>query len=345
MARLSQTNLTDDQKAQAKRKLDAAAKEMKIGEFSNEINLFNSVDISGHDAVIQKLDTWRNYVDPNTKETRQLYYGKDNFSETESLWEKVPIIRAKAHLNDKLYSTDPDKALKEINAINAGTISETRIPSEGSPRLMTKFSFTDKKTEELLKSGKLSLSTSFNCRVGEDGKLIGKVKPKHILLFEQDKFNTPQDQGVMFLNKSENDIIFYSREEPTLTETPESPDFEAEITNLKNMLGDKDSKIETLQNELNSYRTAEAERKKLEAEARWEKISNMIPAGILEKDGEEMKARYESNPENFAVELGEILINKTNETDEEGNTFSNSTNAPSDDDEKAADELKELTGR
>jgi hypothetical protein len=152
-------------------------------------------------TILQSLNRWFDF--PEFK--KKLFYGVDNFTGTEPKWDESPLIYAKTqeHPTEKqmrrIEEGDLDEVLEEIGGTVCGSVSSSEIVISGQPRLTSQVTFFDPAMEARYEKGELSLSTGFFCTHDDDGKLIGKVRPNHVLVFDQ-KMAQPRDFGAMFLN-------------------------------------------------------------------------------------------------------------------------------------------------
>jgi len=151
-------------------------------------------------TILQTLESWI----PNQTAENAIFYPKEPFLENLKSWDGCPLVFQKdgVHPNIDLFATDPEKALEEIGGEWAGKLLDPRLEMEGQPRLMGNLRITLKKAIELWESGNLSPSTAFGCdAINVEGKrrIVGGVKPSHILLFPRDKA-LPADKGSFILN-------------------------------------------------------------------------------------------------------------------------------------------------
>lgn len=164
----------------------------------------NSSPTLTHESILQSLNRWFDFSDVGGK---KLFYGLENFTGTEAEWNQVPLIFASRHPTyeqmKRIQAGEVETVLSELDGTLGGTITKSSVVTAGQPRLEALISFTDPGKESDYRAGKLSLSTGFFCDPGDDGKLNGKVRPNHVLLFRQDEQNQPRDYGAMLLNSQD----------------------------------------------------------------------------------------------------------------------------------------------
>jgi hypothetical protein len=144
------------------------------------------------DAILQTLD----------REVGGYYLTSAPYGEAISKWKGIPIVYAKEHPDPKLFSTNPEKALKKVNGKVVGEVVNAWMEKTGHPRAMAQFGFTDEGMVKLKDEGKLSHSTSFFARIDKK-HLVGDVTPNHVLVFEETETDLPKDSGAFILNKQE----------------------------------------------------------------------------------------------------------------------------------------------
>jgi hypothetical protein len=134
-----------------------------------------------------------------------IYYGVDPFTLGVDAWNGCPLVFNESGIHPELddFESNPEDAMKGVDAVVAGNLKDTRVEIEGQPRLMGNPVITLDRALELWKEGNLSLSTAFSCDAltEENGgtSIAGNIKPNHILLFPRDKAN-PKDKGTFILN-------------------------------------------------------------------------------------------------------------------------------------------------
>ena len=160
---------------------------------------------SSHEAILQSLNRWMEF-----EGGKRLFYGVENFEGTEPNWDNAPLIFAKNHPDveqmRRIEGGEIDAVLEEMGGSICGKINSSSVVRAGQPRLTSQASFFDPAMEARYKKGELSLSTGFFCTPGNEGRIHGKVRPNHVLVFIQDERNQPRDLGAMFLNKKEENM-------------------------------------------------------------------------------------------------------------------------------------------
>jgi hypothetical protein len=178
--------------------------------FTNRVIVFGHAEFiqSGdtHETILQALNRWMDYEDKDGTKFK-IFLDTEAFQGTEAAWDVSPPIFAQEHPEDfALVESDIEAALNTVKDYEGnpgsvpGTLTETKVVIPGQPRLTSRITFTNPKMQGLYDEGKLSLSTGFTCDVGNDGHLVGKVRPNHVLVFVQDDKIQPRDKAAMFLN-------------------------------------------------------------------------------------------------------------------------------------------------
>ena len=147
-----------------------------------------------HEVILQQLN----------RQIGQLFYPVENFEPDISKWEGTPIVFGPIHPELKEFETDPVAELARVGGRIVGHIRNPRVVMTGHPRLMGDMEFTDGgEMAELVSQGKLSLSTAFFCKVSND-RIMGNVRPNHVLVFTETGNTLPKDLGSMILNAYQN---------------------------------------------------------------------------------------------------------------------------------------------
>jgi hypothetical protein len=172
-----------------------------------------------HDAILHGLD----------RNIGKLFFSKEPFEPTLSLWEGIPLVFGKNHPDPIRFAKDPGAELLRVGGVITGELSDPRIELVGHPKLIVKKNYTDETavrmfeegliTEEqleasraaisvsleLLDAGKLSHSSGFICP--DNGQfLTGVVLPNHVLDFEETDLDQPKDKMAVVLNKQEDSV-------------------------------------------------------------------------------------------------------------------------------------------
>ncbi len=181
-----------------------------------------------HDAILQYLD--------RRIGKRNILFNKEPFLPTVDMWNTLPIVFGKAHVDPRLFAGEGIEA--ELNRIapmseNGGAIigelADTQIETSGHAKLMAKKVYSIDTAKRLFKQGyisqetldrskaalktamalmeegKLSHSTGMICP--DDGdKLVGLALPNHVLDFEETLTDRPLDPGAVILNKEPENV-------------------------------------------------------------------------------------------------------------------------------------------
>lgn len=144
---------------------------------------------TSHDAILQSLN----------REIDGYCFKTKAFEDSVSAWDGIPMVYAPQHPDMYAFSADPAKALADIGGRIVGEISKPHIALDGHPRLMGQLLNKDPEVDELINSGKASISTGFLGRANAE-KHMTEIVPNHILVFREDPDNMPKDHGAFILN-------------------------------------------------------------------------------------------------------------------------------------------------
>lgn len=146
-----------------------------------------------HEAILQTLD----------RRIDGVCFAKDAFQKNVEDWTGIPVIFGKDHPDLDLYDSDKEKALGAVNGKEVGTIESPEIDITGRPKLKGILNISDTDSEELIDTGKLSLSTAFRAVGTKEDAMITTVRPHHVLIFEESAGDAPpRDLGVAVLNRT-----------------------------------------------------------------------------------------------------------------------------------------------
>lgn len=162
-------------------------------------NAETAVEPSSHEVILQTLDQWRT-IRKQDGSAAPAYFGESNFAGTEEEWNGVPVIFTNKRHPSVPFSKDPAKALKSCNGRIVGTFKEATLDKTGTTKFRGIVDYSDEDVEKLHGEGKLALSSGFYSKYDKSGKLVGKVIPDHIIVFQPTESFRPQDMGAMFLN-------------------------------------------------------------------------------------------------------------------------------------------------
>ena len=170
---------------------------------------------NSHDVTIQRLDVHIPFSNTSLVPSGQVFYHVDNWTGTEDQINGAPIIYlpptvSGEHPIHANIEADIDAEVKRIGGYVVGNLSDTRVidvgDGLGEPRVVAKANFTCEKVHNLVKDGKLSISTGFNANVTRDGYINGKIKFNHLLIFHRNQCNGTKcqsnDKGAYFNNIS-----------------------------------------------------------------------------------------------------------------------------------------------
>lgn len=158
-------------------------------------NARQAVDVF-ENSILQMLNRWI----PDEQTGR--YYPVEPFQETVSGWEGIPLVFAQKHPDLDLFETDQAAALAQVNGVIAGYTRNPRVVLEGRPRLMAALEVVNEDVVALYHAGQLSLSTAFYAQV-RDRKIVGGIRPNHVLLFKETGTVQPNDYGALVSNTQE----------------------------------------------------------------------------------------------------------------------------------------------
>jgi len=126
----------------------------------------------------------------------KMWYGVENFTNTEHLWNECDLVLLKepSHIPYVEYLKDPAATLTKYGARIVGKNKGTKINGttlESTPEIW------DQKALGLFKAGRLGISTDFMCN-HENDRLIGKVRPNYLALFEMKTCKEQNDRRAGF---------------------------------------------------------------------------------------------------------------------------------------------------
>jgi hypothetical protein len=181
-----------------------------------------------HDAILQYLD--------RRIGKRNILFNKEPFLPTVSMWNTIPIVFGKAHVDPRFFVGEGIESelnriapLSENGGAIIGELAESQVETTGHAKLMAKKVYSIdtakrmfkeglisqetldrskaalKTAMALMEEGKLSHSTGMICP--DDGdKLVGLVQPNHVLDFEETLTDRPLDPGAVILNKETENV-------------------------------------------------------------------------------------------------------------------------------------------
>jgi len=284
----------------------------------NLLSFDNLAEFTGrYDITLQSLDTRH----PHPSNEAGLYYGVDNFAGTEPEWEArdlvvfVPPGKKVEHLDHAAFTNDPLREVDRLGYRIAGRLNNTRIVTDqGAPRVTTQVMLDDAEAKRYADKRQLGLSDAFDANIS-DGKLSGKVKPNHVLLFlkcagKSDGFcGIPNDKGAQFNNLSKGENTMADDETKGLLQSirdqlanKENP-LKSTVDNLNTEITKRDAQIAALTKEnaaLKESKTAldnlMAERENSAKEARWQEVMNLHQPGLFHKEKEAVeRAAFEKD--------------------------------------------------
>jgi len=181
-----------------------------------------------HDAILQYLD--------RRIGKRNILFNKEPFLPTVNMWNTLPIVFGKAHVDPRFFVREGIEAelnriapLSENGGAIIGELADTQVETSGHAKLMAKKVYSIDTAKRLFKQGfisqetldrskaalktamalmeegKLSHSTGMICP--DDGdKLVGLVLPNHVLDFEETLTDRPLDPGAVILNMETENV-------------------------------------------------------------------------------------------------------------------------------------------
>ena len=226
------------------------------------------LSIESHDAILQTLERWIPGYDVGKGKEGYVYFSKEPFEKTIDDWNGTDLVFGTEHPNMKLFTSNPEEALKRVNARIIGKLSKAEIETAGHPRLIGTLKIDDEEVSELYDKGKLSLSTGFIAPINEEYRISGKTIPNHILLFEEDGITQPKDHGALILNMAEiknEGKILSAKNETELKAIAEGvkKEFDRLWTFLKGITTAKENKKE-VENQERNLNLEEEEMEKVE---------------------------------------------------------------------------------
>lgn len=161
------------------------------------------ISIESHDAILQTLERWMPGYNQGKGDEGYVYFSKEPFEKAIDDWNGTDLVFGAEHPNMKLFASNPEEALKAVDARIIGKLSKAQIETAGHPRLMGTLKIEDEEASKLYDAGKLSLSTGFFVPINKEYRITGRTIPNHILLFEEDENAQPKDRGAFILNMTE----------------------------------------------------------------------------------------------------------------------------------------------
>ena len=146
-----------------------------------------------HDVVLNRLNSW------HENGGRRRFYDPEEFRKVLLEFKDVPHIFAKKHpLN--IGKVPLEDALQEVDGRIIGTPQDVLVTN--THVFMEKIQVTDPEVDELMRQGKIHVSTAFSAPRDEDGRYYD-IKPNHVLFFPVDTGIAPGDPASLILNQSE----------------------------------------------------------------------------------------------------------------------------------------------
>lgn len=170
-------------------------------------------------STINSLNRW--IPDQNSGS----YFTLEAFRESLPLWENAPIVFAKNHPDPALFAQDPEAALKKVDGVIVGYMSNARIVVEGHPRLLGSLSIMNADALQLWREGRLSLSSAFFAYRDSERRITKIESVNHILVFEETETSLPRDKSVIIQNSKTG--AFVPRNPPNYGKAPENATWSA----------------------------------------------------------------------------------------------------------------------
>lgn len=146
-----------------------------------------------HDVVLNRLNSW------HENGGRRRFYDADEFKKVLPEFKDSPHIFAKTHpLN--IGKMPLEDALQEVDGRVIGTPQDVLVTNTNV--FMEKIQVPDPEVDELMKQGKIHVSTAFSASRDEDGRYYN-IKPNHVLFYPVDTGIAPGDPASLILNQSE----------------------------------------------------------------------------------------------------------------------------------------------
>ena len=303
-----------------------------------------------HDAILQTLDRKSNGV----------FLTKEHFEPTVDAWNDVPLIFAQEHPDPEKWNRDPEAELKRVKGrLVDGRARDTRIELTGHPRLMTVFDLHDKEIEDGIENGEISTSNGFWAK--HDDKLLGTVRPHHILFFREKRDGpVPGDGGAFILNttdeakqeritpierlkamllggsereKDHEEVIDMADEalkEMLAAARTDLAKAQETIAKLQEQLAGMGAASKEKDEEIANLKQANLEFVKRERDAEWEDFkSKHIPPGMIAGDKEkEARKLFDERPLAFMSRVLEFRKDSADEDGEEPMEFTTGKGKP-----------------
>lgn len=164
---------------------------LNTGEFVDESD-------SVHDVILNRLDLRHN------NNGKSLLYDADEFRSALPLFKETPLVFAKTHPQN-IGKLPLEDALNEVDGRLVGTPQDVLV-NEAGTLFRGRLSITDSEVNELIKKGKVMLSTAFSAAPDENG-VLRNIIPNHILVYPSETGILPGDHAALFLNQDLKEII------------------------------------------------------------------------------------------------------------------------------------------
>jgi hypothetical protein len=200
-----------------------------------------------YEVIFNRLDL------PHNNNGKQYVYDAEEFRTALPLFKETLLVFAKTHPKN-IGKIPLEDALAEVDAKIIGTPQDVLVNNNGT-LFRGSVNVTDPEAEELIKTGKALISTSFEATPDEDG-VLRNIKPNHILIFPSDTKILPGDQAALFYNQAPADGSSKTRDE-TMSEN-ENPDLAVArltITNQAAEIETHKAKITTLEEKIEDGKT------------------------------------------------------------------------------------------
>ena len=291
-----------------------------------------------HHAILQRLDV--THVNGGVP----VFYSHASFGNAAD-WENIPLLFAEPvdgvlhHPESPAEWAAVDNGETPIGFRRAGYVRSAHIPEDGAARLEAELILEDEEAERLAKAGTLGISTGVRALTDADGRIVGEIRPNHVLLFAQGTCPNcfPNDKGAMLMNVtadtgvgvhtmtetnefelSEKDRGFFAslfeKMHKNTEEASQAEDLERQkAADLERQNKELAAEVEQLKNVIAARDKAEAEAKEqAERDAAWNGLKNSLPAGWLGANESATRTEFETNPAAFAGRIAQHMTKLAN---------------------------------
>ncbi len=224
----------------------------------------------------------------------------------------IPLILADKHPDPKLWSKDPEAAVKAVNGRFVGNALDGQVIRKGKRRAEAILDYNgDPEVEKLYQAGHLGVSPAVEYFTDSHGN-ISRLNIQNILLFPEDVNNRPGDKGTAVFkeaNMAENDKVEALLKEQIDAKDKELNRVTGEFSTFKDSA---ESQIATFKDEIKAkdeaiakYKAVVAQFQEDQREAKFATFMENVPNGMKHTDEQkaELKKEFEENPQDLLMKV------------------------------------------